>query len=135
MAKLTTELKQAIEKAELYPLATASDTGMPNVIPIKFVFVADDDTLWLTDNFMAKTMKNLRQNPQAAINIDIPSDDIYLQIKGTTQIETIGENYESMREKVLAVKPDAPAKSLVVMKITEIYQCLPGDTLGQRLDQ
>jgi predicted pyridoxine 5'-phosphate oxidase superfamily flavin-nucleotide-binding protein len=135
MAKLTTELKQAIAKAELYPLATASKTGMPNVIPIKFVFVADDDTLWLTDNFMNKTMKNLRQNPQAALNVDIPSDNIYIQIKGTTEIESIGENYEAMRKKVLAVKPDAPANSLVIMKITEIYQCLPGDTLGQRLDK
>lgn len=135
MGKLTSEVKHAIGKADLFPLATASATGMPNVVPIKFVYVQDDDTLWLVDNFMTKTMQNLQQNQQASLNVLVTEDDIYLQIKGTTQIETHGDNYQAMREKVLAVKPDAPAKSLVLLKVTEVYQCKPGDTLGQRLDQ
>jgi predicted pyridoxine 5'-phosphate oxidase superfamily flavin-nucleotide-binding protein len=36
MGKLSTALKNAIEKAELFPLATASGSGLPNVVPIKF---------------------------------------------------------------------------------------------------
>jgi len=134
MGKLSIALKNAIEKAELYPLATASDTGMPNVVPIKFVLIENDDQLWLVDNFMAKTLQNLEQNPLAAINVLIPEDNISIQIKGKTSIVTEGEMYQRMRDTVLKIRPDAPAKSLIVMDITEIFDCWPGKTIGQRLD-
>ena len=134
MGKLSTALKNAIEKAELFPLATASDSGLPNVVPIKFVLIENDDELWLVDNFMDKTLQNLQQNPAAALNILIPDDNISFQIKGHTRIETEGANYQRMRDVVLKVKPDAPAKSLIVMDITEIFDCWPGNTIGQRLD-
>ncbi len=134
MGKLTTELKTAIEKAQLYPLATCSKDGIPNVIPIKFIFIEDDDHLWLVDNFMSKTQQNLEENPHAAINIWVDEDNVYLQLKGRTRIETTGNNVQLMREKVHAIKPDAPAKALVIFEIDEIYQCLPGPNIGQRLD-
>ncbi len=134
MGKLSAALKKAIEKAELYPLATASESGLPNVVPIKFVLIENDDQLWLVDNFMVKTLHNLQQNPLVALNVLIPEDNISIQIKGKAYIVTEGEMYQRMRETVLKVKPDAPAKSLIVMDITEIFDCWPGDTLGQRLD-
>jgi len=134
MGKLSTALKNAIEKAELYPLATASGSGLPNVVPIKLVLIENDGELWLVDNFMGKTLRNLQQNPVAALNILIPDDNISFQIKGHTRIETEGENYQKMRDIVLKVKPDAPAKSLIIMDITEIFDCWPGNTIGQRLD-
>lgn len=28
----------------------------PNVVPIKFLYVAADDTLWITDNYLNKTL-------------------------------------------------------------------------------
>ena len=63
MGKLSITLKEAIVKAELYPLATASSSGLPNVIPIKLVFIENDNELWLIDNFMTKTLQNLQPNP------------------------------------------------------------------------
>ena len=134
MGKLSTALKEAIVKAELYPLATASISGLPNVIPIKLVFIENDNELWLVDNFMTKTLQNLQQNPFAALNILIPDDKISYQIKGQTRIETEGEKYNSMRESVLKANPEHPAKSLGIMHITEIFDCWPGSTIGNRLD-
>ena len=134
MGKLSSILRNAIEKAELYPLATASSSGLPNVIPIKLVFIENDNELWLVDNFMTKTLQNLQQNPFAALNILIPDDKISYQIKGQTRIETEGEKYNRMRESVLKANPEHPAKSLVIMHITEIFDCWPGSTIGNRLD-
>ena len=134
MGKLSTVVKNAIEKAELYPLATASSSGLPNVIPIKLVFIENDNELWLVDNFMTKTLHNLQQNPAAALNILIPDDEISYQIKGLTRIETEGKRYNRMREAVLKANPAHPAKSLVIMDITEIFDCWPGSTIGNRLD-
>ena len=62
MGKLSNVVKDAIGKADLYPLATASISGLPNVIPIKLVFIESDNELWLVDNFMTKTLQNLQQN-------------------------------------------------------------------------
>ena len=134
MGKLSITLKEAIVKAELYPLATASSSGLPNVIPIKLVFIENDNELWLVDNFMTKTLKNLQQNPAAALNILVPDEKISYQIKGHTRIETEGKNYNRMKKKVLEANPDHPAKSLVIMHITEIFDCWPGSTIGNRLD-
>jgi predicted pyridoxine 5'-phosphate oxidase superfamily flavin-nucleotide-binding protein len=134
MGKLSITLKEAIVKAELYPLATASSSGLPNVIPIKLVFIENDNELWLVDNFMTKTLKNLRQNPAAALNILVPDEKISYQIKGHTRIETEGKNYNRMKKKVLKANPNHPAKSLVIMHITEIFDCWPGSTIGNRLD-
>ena len=134
MGKLSIALKEAIVKAELYPLATASSSGLPNVIPIKLVFIENDNELWLVDNFMTKTLKNLQQNPAAALNILVPDEKISYQIKGHTRIETEGKNYNRMKKKVLKANPDHPAKSLVIMHITEIFDCWPGSTIGNRLD-
>jgi|TARA_B110000483_G_scaffold237560_1_gene312530 hypothetical protein len=134
MGKLSITLKEAIVKAELYPLATASSSGLPNVIPIKLVFIENDNELWLVDNFMTKTLKNLQQNPAAALNILVPDEKISYQIKGHTRIETEGKNYNRMKKKVLKANPNHPAKSLVIMHITEIFDCWPGSTIGNRLD-
>ena len=34
MAKLTAEMKEAFSKMKVFPLATASRDGVPNVVPI-----------------------------------------------------------------------------------------------------
>ena len=135
MGKLTAVLKKAIEETPLYALATASNESVPNVVPVKFVLIENDDELWLVDNFMTKTLQNLQDNPIAALNILLPDQEISFQIKGTTSITSSGDKYQKMRVIVLAVKPDAPAKSLVIMNITEIFDCWPGNTIGQRLDK
>ena len=83
---------------------------------------------------MDKTLTNLVQNPIAALNILVPEKDIAYQIKGTTTIETRGDNYQKMRDIVLEVKPDAPAKGLIVMQVTEVFDCWPGPTIGHRID-
>lgn len=135
MAKLSNDVKKAIGQADLSPLATASESGLPNVIPIKFVIIENDEELWLVDNFMDKSRHNLENNPVAALNILVPDKDISYQIKGTTTIETDGTDYQRMREQVLAVKPDAPAKALIKLHVTEVYDCWPGPNIGKRLEQ
>jgi predicted pyridoxine 5'-phosphate oxidase superfamily flavin-nucleotide-binding protein len=100
---LTCEMKDAIERAELFPVATASNTGTPNVVPVKYLQVAGDDLLWITDNYLHKTLANLRENPQAAIYVWSPDPRMCFQIKGTVEIKTEGDDYERM------IIPDNPS--------------------------
>ena len=60
VSKLTAEMKEAFSKSELYPLATASSSSEPKVVPIKDGFIESDNELWLVDNYMLKSLKNMQ---------------------------------------------------------------------------
>lgn len=130
---LTSEMKHAIERAELFPFATASKKGVPNVVPVRYLQVAADDLLWITDNYLHKTLANLRANPQAAIYVWSAEPRMCFQIKGAVEIKTEGPEYEQMKALVRQKKADLPARSLLVMQVSEIFECLPGADAGKRL--
>jgi predicted pyridoxine 5'-phosphate oxidase superfamily flavin-nucleotide-binding protein len=133
MVALTAEMKDLFSKVKLFPVATASKKGVPNVAPIAFVLLVKDDTIWLADNFMQKTLANVKENPRAAIYLYDSESKKCFQVKGTIDVKTSGEEYEKMRKMVLDKKPGLPAKSLLVMKITEVFECMPGPTAGKKL--
>lgn len=52
MVKLTPDMKEAFGKMKVFPVATASKDGTPNVIPLGIAELVSDDTVWFVDNFM-----------------------------------------------------------------------------------
>ncbi|MDD4137284.1 MAG: pyridoxamine 5'-phosphate oxidase family protein [Methanoregula sp.] len=133
MVKLNADMKDAFSKMKIFPFATASKDGTPNVIPLGMVELHNDETIWITDNFMNKTTSNLRLNPKAAIYIWGPEIKGCFQIKGVTSIKTSGPEYDEMKAGVNRKRPELPARSLIIMKITEVFECKPGPTAGSKL--
>ncbi len=126
-------MKETFSRIKLFPVATASKKGIPNVAPIAFVVMVDDETLWLADNFMHKTLANVKENPNAAVYIYDADLKKCFQIKGSVEVKTAGPEYEKMKKMVHDKKPGLPAKSLLVMKITEVFECNPGPHAGKKL--
>ena len=133
MVKLTADMKEAFLKMKIFPVATASKDGTPNVIPLGIVRLVDDETIWITDNFMNKSISNLRVNPKIAIYIWGPEIKGCFQIKGTAAIRNSGAEYEEMKARMNKERPELPARSLVIVKITEVFECKPGPTAGAKL--
>jgi len=133
MVKLNADMKEAFAKMKIFPVATASKDGAPNVIPLGMVELHDDETIWITDNFMNKTLSNLRINPKIAIYIWGPEIKGCFQIKGVTAIKNSGPEYDDMKASVNRKRPELPARSLVIVKITEVFECKPGPTAGSKL--
>ncbi|MDG6243704.1 MAG: pyridoxamine 5'-phosphate oxidase family protein [Methanolobus sp.] len=134
MVKLTDEMKTEFAKMKIFPLATASKEGVPNVIPIGMCMLQEDDeTIWIVDNYFLKTMENLRENPKAAIYVWGPDINGCFQIKGDIRIIDRGEEYEEMRKIVKAKSDRFPAKYLVKMKISDVFECKSGDEAGKKL--
>ena len=133
MVKLTADMKEAFLKMKVFPIATAAKDGTPNVVPLAMVELHSDDTIWITDNFMNKSMSNLRTNPKVAIYIWGPEIKGCFQIKGVTSIKTSGPEYEEMKANINRKRPELPARSLVIVKITEVFECKPGPTAGSKL--
>jgi predicted pyridoxine 5'-phosphate oxidase superfamily flavin-nucleotide-binding protein len=133
MVKLTTEMKEAFGKMKIFPVATATKDGTPNVIPLQMAELVSDDTVWIVDNFMNKTLSNLRTNPRIAFYLWGPDIKGCYQVKGVADIRTSGKEYDEMKAKMNIKNPALPARSLVIVKITEIFECKPGPTAGAKI--
>jgi predicted pyridoxine 5'-phosphate oxidase superfamily flavin-nucleotide-binding protein len=133
MVKLTAEMKEAFGKMKVFPVATATKDGMPNVIPLGIAEIVSDDTVWFVDNFMNKTLSNLMVNPRIAFFVWGPEIKGCYQVKGVAAIRTSGREYDEMRAKINQKNPALPARSLVIVKITEIFECKPGPTAGVKI--
>ena len=55
------------------------------------------------------------------------------QIKGVAAIRNSGKEYEEMKADINRKRPELPARSLVIVKITEVFECKPGPTAGSKL--
>jgi len=134
MSKLIGAVKDVFSKTAIYPVATASKDGIPNVVPIHFVKVYDEDTILLVDNFMDKSLKNLQENPQISICVwDMDKKQAY-QIKGQATIVTSGKPFDEAVVWVKKGKPELTPKSAILMQVTNIYNCQPGSNLGKKLE-
>jgi len=133
MVRLNAEMKEAFAKMKVFPFATASKEGTPNVIPLGIAELVDDETIWFTDNFMNKTLSNLRVNPKVAIFLWGPEIKGCYQIKGVAAIRNSGPEYEEMKAKINKKNPALPARSLVIVKITEVFECKPGPAAGSKI--
>ena len=133
MVALNAEIKETFEKVKLFPVATSSKAGIPNVAPIAFVVLVKDDTIWLADNFMKKTLANVKENPRVAIYLYDADSKKCFQVKGRVDVKTSGPDYDKMKTMVHEKKPGLPAKSLLVMKITEAFSCAPGPEAGNKV--
>ncbi|WP_449240652.1 pyridoxamine 5'-phosphate oxidase family protein [Desulfoscipio gibsoniae] len=133
MPKLAGDVKDLFIKTAIYPVATASKDGIPNVVPIHFVKVYDEDTILLVDNFMDKSLKNLRENPQLSICVwDMDKKQAY-QIKGKATIVSSGKPFDEAVDWVKKGAPHLAPKSAILMQVTSIYNCQPGPDLGKEL--
>jgi predicted pyridoxine 5'-phosphate oxidase superfamily flavin-nucleotide-binding protein len=133
MTALTEEMKTAFATMKAFPVATASADGWPNVVPIGFVELVDDETIWIADNFMKKTLANIKENPKVSIYVWGPDTKGCFQIKGDVELKTIGKDFEKMQETVRSKMAKAPAKGLLVVTIREVFQCAPGPSAGEKL--
>ena len=133
VAKLTDEMKAVFAKNKIFPVATASKGGVPNVAPIAFVQIVSDDTIWLGDNYMMKTLANVKENPWMAIEFWDPDTKRCFQVKGKVVVKTSGDDYEKVKKMIKSKNEKFPAKSLLVLSITEIFECTPGASAGKKV--
>ncbi|MBA2841146.1 hypothetical protein HNP87_001695 [Methanococcus maripaludis] len=130
MVKLTEEMKTEI--TGLLFLATSSKDGVPNVAPMganQFV----GDKLVISDNFMKKTLDNIKENPVVAINVANCRAHPF-QYKGKAEIVTDGEYFEKAKELNKVKVPGLTPKGAIVITITSIFSVKPGPDAGSLVE-
>lgn len=131
MVKLTEEIKGSMKGIKTIYLATSSKSGEPNVIPMGAYKLLDDETMLLSDQFMKKTLKNLKENPHAAIAFW--GENGGFQIKGTVTIHTDDQIFKDDVAWVKTIKPNLNPKGALVLKIAEVFAVKPGPDAGKKV--
>ena len=133
MVHMTPEIMAAFRVGRIFPLATASRNGEPNVVPMGAVFPRDAETIWIGNQFMKTTIQNVLENPRACLYLWGQGIRGCYKIKGDIEVISEGPDYEAMREQVKRAKPGLYCKSLLVMKVTGVFDCMPGEHAGDQL--
>ena len=135
MPKMNQRMKEILEKQRTIVLATATEDGIPNVVPVGMKKTIDDETILISDQYFNKTLKNIKDNPRAAITMWDKSEGY--QIKGTVSIETSGRRFEEtarwVEERGRSSNSPLRSKGALILKITEIYCVSPGPDAGMRV--
>lgn len=135
MAKMTDRMKELFEKVPAVVLATATADGAANAVPVGAKKIIDDETILISNQFLNKTLANLKANPRVAVTFWEGYEGY--QFKGTVTIETTGPRFEETARWIegLGNKAGFPLKSqgAVIVKIEAIYGVAPGPGAGKQL--
>ncbi len=131
MVKLTEEVKESIKGVKNIFLATCSKAGVPNVVPMGAFKVLDDETLLLSDQFMQKSLTNMKENPRVAIAYW--GEKGGFQVKGTVTLHTDDQVFKDDVAWVKGIKATLNPKTAIVMKVTDVYVVKPGPDAGKKI--
>ncbi|QEN07589.1 pyridoxamine 5'-phosphate oxidase [Oceanispirochaeta crateris] len=121
MAKLSSEVQEAIKKTLPYNIATASADGVPNLIYITYLKILDDETVVIADNKFDKTRKNLNSNPFISFTVLDKDTNKAYQIKGKVECVTKGKKYDDVVEWVHIQHPQMTPKAAFYVSVQEVY--------------
>ncbi len=131
MVKLTEEVKESLKGVKNIFLATCSRAGVPNVVPMGAFKLLDDETMLLSDQYMQKSLSNMKENPRVAIAYW--GEKGGFQIKGTVTLHTDDQIFKEDVAWVKGIKPTLNPKTAIVMKITDVYMVKPGPDAGKKI--
>jgi len=117
-AVLPPDARQLIATVQPAFVATASQSGQPNVSPKGSLRVLDDEHVAFAEIASPKTMANLRENPQLAVIVLDPVTWAACRLTGTAEILESGELVETFRSEFEPLK--MKVRSVVKITVEEV---------------
>lgn len=138
MSEITPYIKNLFEQHtndhRFFALATSSKKCIPNVVPIGFLWIANDEEVWVIDNFLNKTLANIQENPVAAVYaLGGETGKDCVQLKGKCTYLTSGPEYEKAVEIAHSVNKAYPAKGLLKIRVDCAFDTTPGPSAGKKI--
>jgi len=135
MAQMTEGMKELFDKVPIVVLSTATGDGVPNAVPVGAKKIIDEETILISDQFLNKTLANLKSNPRVSVMYWKGAEGY--QLKGTVSVETTGKRFEETSRWIeeMSTKTGFPlqSKGTIIVRIEEIYSVTPGPGAGKRL--
>jgi predicted pyridoxine 5'-phosphate oxidase superfamily flavin-nucleotide-binding protein len=131
MVRITDEMQYAMQGIIPSMLVTASKEGEPNIAYISQVYYVDDTHVALSHQFFNKSIRNLQENPQIAVNIVDPVNLFAWRLDLVySHTETEGETFEKMRAQLEAIASMMGMESVFELKAAEIFTIVDGGKIA-----
>jgi predicted pyridoxine 5'-phosphate oxidase superfamily flavin-nucleotide-binding protein len=135
MAKMPEDCIDLINNAYAVAVATCDGNGVPNVVCCSMKQAPDAETVMISDQYMNKTLANLKANPRMAVTA---WDETHgYQVKGTVTYENEGPRYEQVAAQVHEILSsmgyDFRSKGVCWLHVDEVYSVTPGPDAGARI--
>jgi len=134
--RLTKKVAQLIEWERVCRVATVSKAGMPHLVPV--CHIVDDGRIYFASGDDGRKVRNLRDNPQLAITVDLYSDS-WASIKGVmvqgraTLIEK-GPRFRKIRALLYEKYPQYPGRAPLDESDSIIIEVTPSRVFSWGLD-
>ena len=125
MALLPEEIKPAMQGVIPSHVVTCARDGTPNATAISQVYYVDADHVALSHQFFNKTVRNVRENPRAAVWLISPvtfdSWDLEVEFERS---ETSGPVFETMDMQIEAIASMVGMKGIFKLRAADIYRVI-----------
>ena len=91
MVKFSESEARFLEQNELCRLATASKKGELHIVPVSYVW--HEGFVYVVTDYGTRKLRNLRENPNAAVLVDTNTTRKVVMVSGTVQLIEKGEEY------------------------------------------
>ena len=120
---LTEEILPGLQGAIPSALATVDDNGTPNISYISQVFYLDDNHVALSNQFFNKSMRNIKANGIATVNVIRPDNltSWYLTLQ-YTETRTDGDLFENMKMQLEAIASMTGMEDVFKLKAAEVFE-------------
>lgn len=116
-------------------LATVAADGTPNITYLSKVVFVDAQHVALSNQFFSKTVRNVRENPQAQITLIQPSTGRQLRLDARfDHEEDRGELFEQMRAEIDAIASLMHMEEVFRLRSVDVYRVLHVEFIPSDVD-
>lgn len=135
MGILPDEIKAAMQGVIPSHVVTCARDGTPNANAISQVYYVDADHVALSHQFFNKTVRNVRENPHAAVWLVSPATfdtwDLELEFE---RAETSGPVFDALDMQIEAIASMVGMKGIFKLRSADIYRVVSvTKTVGERI--
>jgi pyridoxine/pyridoxamine 5'-phosphate oxidase len=128
-------LKECFEGVMPAVIATVAGDGTPNVTYLSKVIYVDEQHVALSNQFFSKTVKNVRDNPQAQITVLNPQNGRQARLDVRfVRAETSGELFEQLRAEIDAIASMMGMQGIFRLHSADVYAVTHGELVMCDLD-
>jgi hypothetical protein len=128
--KLPDEIRVVMENGVPAQVGTCSGDGIPNATEISRVYYVDPQHVALSNQFFSKTVRNIRDNPRACINLnDLDGCCQYILHLEFDHAETEGPIFDELDMQIEAIASMTGMSDVFKLKAADIYRVTSVETI------
>ena len=117
------EMMEALEGIVPSCIITCSKAGIPNATFISQVYYVDNNHVAISHQFFNKSIRNIRENPYASVNVVNPEDFRMLKLDlEFSHSEIEGNTFDQMKIQLEAIATMSGIEDVFKLKSSEIFK-------------